>query len=110
VASSGSFRNVCVSRSLSTFRLFQFPSSTTSRCWIYIFWSPAHFLPWTLPNTEATRRKKTMSPLSLFPPPGAPEKPLPEDVQRAASQLLAELLTMVIEETRQPNEEGEEHE
>ena len=51
-----------------------------------------------------------MSPLSLFPLPGAPEKPLPEDVQSAASQLLAELLTVVIEETRQPSEEGEEHE
>ena len=51
-----------------------------------------------------------MSPLSLFPPLGAPEQPLPEDVQSAASQLLAELLTVVIEETRQPSEEGEEHE
>ena len=48
-----------------------------------------------------------MSPLSLFPPPGVPEKPLPEDVQSAASQLLADLLTVVIEETRQPSEEGE---
>jgi len=51
-----------------------------------------------------------MNLLSLFPPPGAVEKPLPEDVQRAASQLLAEMLTVVIEETRQPNDEGEEHE
>jgi hypothetical protein len=51
-----------------------------------------------------------MSPLTLFPPPGAPEQPLPEDVQSAASQVLAELLTMVIEETRQPSEEGEEYE
>jgi hypothetical protein len=110
VARSGSFHNGCVSRSLSILRLSQLPSSITSRCWLYIGWSPAHFLPWTLPNTEATRRKKTMSPLSLFPPPGAPEKPLPEDVQHAASQLLAELLTLVIEETRRPSEEGEEHE
>jgi hypothetical protein len=51
-----------------------------------------------------------MRPLRLFPPPGAPENPLPEDVQSAASQLLADLLTVVIEETRQPSEEGEEHE
>jgi hypothetical protein len=51
-----------------------------------------------------------MSPWSLFPPPGAPEKPLPEDVQSAASRLLAELLIVVIEETREPNEEGAEHE
>jgi hypothetical protein len=48
-----------------------------------------------------------MSPLSLFPPPGVPEKPLPEDVQSAASRLLVDLLTVVIEETRQPSEEGE---
>jgi hypothetical protein len=51
-----------------------------------------------------------MNSLSLFPPPGALEKPLPEDVQSAASQLLAELLTAVIEETSQPSVEGEEHE
>jgi hypothetical protein len=51
-----------------------------------------------------------MSPLSLFPPPGTPEKPLPEDAQIAASRMLAELLTVVIEETSQPSEEGEEHE
>jgi hypothetical protein len=51
-----------------------------------------------------------MSQSSLFPAPGAPEKPLPEEVQSAASQLLAELLMVVIEETRQPSEEGEEHE
>jgi len=51
-----------------------------------------------------------MRPLSLFPPAGAPEQPLPDEVQSAASQLLAELLTVVIEETRQPSEEGEEHE
>lgn len=51
-----------------------------------------------------------MSPLSLFPPPGAAEQPLPEDVQSAASQLLGELLTVVIEETRHANKEGEEHE
>jgi hypothetical protein len=82
----------------------------TPRCWVYFAWSPAHFLPWTLPNTAAPRRKKSMSPLSLFPPLGAPEKPLPEDVQSAASQLLAELLMVAIEETRQPSEEGEGHE
>ena len=51
-----------------------------------------------------------MNPLSLFPPPGALEKPLPEEVQSAASQLLAELLTVVIEERKQANGEGEEHE
>ena len=51
-----------------------------------------------------------MNPLSLFPPPGALETPLPEEVQSAASQLLAELLTVVIEERKQPNGEGEEHE
>ena len=51
-----------------------------------------------------------MSPLSLFPPPGAPEQPLPEEVQSAASRLLAELLTVVIEEANQPSAEGEEHE
>jgi hypothetical protein len=51
-----------------------------------------------------------MSPLSLFPPLGAPEKPLPEDVQSAASQLLAEMLTVVIEDARQPSEEGEGYE
>ena len=51
-----------------------------------------------------------MNPLSLFPPPGALEKPLPEEAQSAASQLLAELLTVVIEERKQPNGEGEEHE
>jgi hypothetical protein len=51
-----------------------------------------------------------MNQLSLFPPPGALEKPLPEEVQSAASQLLAELLAVVIEKTRQPSEEGEEHE
>ena len=51
-----------------------------------------------------------MNLLSLFPPPGAVEKPLPEDVQRAASQLLAELLMVVIEEARQPSEKGDEHE
>jgi hypothetical protein len=51
-----------------------------------------------------------MNQLSLFPPPGTPVKPLPEEVQSKASQLLAELLTVVIEEIRQANEEGKEHE
>jgi hypothetical protein len=51
-----------------------------------------------------------MNQLSLFPPPGALEKPLPEEVQSVASQLLAKLLAVVIEKARQPSEEGEEHE
>jgi hypothetical protein len=50
-----------------------------------------------------------MTQLSLFPPPGAIKRPLPNDVQNQASRLLAELLTVVVEESAegQPVREGD---
>jgi len=40
-----------------------------------------------------------MTQLSLFPPAGAIKGPLPTDVQNEASGLLAELMTVVVEES-----------
>jgi hypothetical protein len=50
-----------------------------------------------------------MTQLSLFPPPAAISKPLPDDVLRAARDLLAEMLKAVIEEITQefPTEQGD---
>jgi len=53
-----------------------------------------------------------MQQTNLFPPPGALTQPLPHEIQTAAQQLLAELLTAVLitvgEEAT--NHEGKQHE
>ena len=47
--------------------------------------------------------------LNLFPPPAAPDRPLPDEVRKQADVLVADLLIAVIEATaeRQRSQEGD---
>lgn len=53
-----------------------------------------------------------MQQMTLFPPLGTPTQPLPEDVETAACQQLAELLTKILESAaaNRTNSEGTSHE
>lgn len=50
--------------------------------------------------------------LHLFPPPAAPDKPLPEEVRRQARELVSDLLIAVIvaRSEKQPTREGDSNE
>ncbi len=50
--------------------------------------------------------------LRLIPPSGAIARPLPEDIRKEAAELLAELLTVILDEivSSQPTQTGEEDE